>query len=96
MTTTGISEEGAFALDVDTSADVAVDADRDYVMLAYDEALGVGVEQLIGFVELPAGADESSTGWPLGGTAQGTALDLGVMSGDGGNEAKLCGGNVPR
>ncbi len=88
VTTTEVSEEGSFALDVPTAA--APDgASGDYVMLAYDESLGVGVEQLIGFIELPAGADESSAGWPLGGTTQGTTVDLGIMGGDGGVEQSI-------
>ncbi len=88
VTTTEVQPEGGFTVDVDTAA--APDgASGDYVMLAYDESLGVGVEHLIGFIELPAGADESSAGWPLGGAVQGATLDLGTMSGDGGAEQSI-------
>ncbi len=86
VTTTEVTEEGGFAIDVDTSADVVAERAGDYVMIAYDETLGVGVQQLLGFIEVPAGADESSAGWPLGGTAQGTTVDLGTMGGDGGTD----------
>ena len=88
VTTTEVQPEGGFSVDVDTSL-ADEESSGNYVMLAYDELLGVGVEQLIGFIELPAGADESSAGWPLGGSAQGTTVDLGTMSGDGGEAQSI-------
>lgn len=83
-----IAEDGSFAADVDTAATPDGSA-GDYVMIAYDPSLGVGVQQLIGFIELPAGAEEASAGWPLAGTALGTTIDLGAMGGDGGEEQSL-------
>ncbi len=56
------------------------DSAATYVMLAWDPTLGVGVDQSLGFIELPAGADESTAGRPLGGTAEGTTVDLGDLS----------------
>jgi hypothetical protein len=89
VTTTEVAEEGGFVVDVPTAA-APDNAGDDYLMLAHDPALGIGVEQLIGFIELPAGANESSAGWPLGGAALGTTVDLGTMGGDSGdNQAFL-------
>lgn len=92
--TTTIDEDGSFTVDVDTDA-ADEESEGDYIMIAYDPSLGVGVEQLLGFIELPAGADESSAGWPLGETTLGTTLDLGTMDGDSGDGAVfLAGGDV--
>lgn len=60
-----------------------------YLMLAYDPELGIGVEQLIGFIEVPAESDVSSAGWPLGGAAMGTTISLGDMDASGNGDQAI-------
>lgn len=63
-TETDVAEDGSFEVDVSTGGDVEQNPDSSaaYVMLAWDPTLGVGVDQSLGFIELPAGADESTAG----------------------------------
>lgn len=67
-------ESGGFAFAVNPSDD------SQYAFLNYDPDLGVGVEQFLGFIELPAGESESSTAWPLGNADGGSVVSLGSMT----------------
>ena|GEM_PF-5148963 len=75
---TPVSGDGSFALNVPTEPGI------EHVLLVRGPEDGVGVEQEIGFIELPAGSDQSNAGWELDGATAGTTLDLGALSGTGG------------
>lgn len=67
------AEDGAFSVDVDVAEG------QDVVLLVASPGDGVGVEQSLGFIELPAGSDESSAGWPVSAAALGTTVELGTI-----------------
>lgn len=70
---TAVEEDGSFELDVPPAAET------DHVLLVTNPDGGVGVEQSLGFIELPVGG-EASTGWDLTETDE-TVIDLGALSG---------------
>lgn len=69
-----VSDSGDFEIEVSTDPGV------EHVFLVRAPEDGVGVEQGLGFIELPAGSDESSAGWDLAGSDS-PEIDLGALSG---------------
>jgi hypothetical protein len=63
---------GDFSMDINT-------IEEDYVILVYDESLGDGIDQLVGFIELTVDENESSASWELSLAEDGAMLDLGEV-----------------
>jgi hypothetical protein len=76
--TAEVNDDGEFLVDLEP------EPDAEYVILVHSDEEGVGVEQSLGFIEIPAAGDESSAGWPLGNTGDGDVLDLGNLDGTSG------------
>ena len=70
---TDVAGDGAFTLDVPTEPNI------EHVFLVRAPEDGVGVEQGLGFIELPIGG-EAAAGWDLSGS-DGSTVDLGALSG---------------
>ena len=70
-----VEEDGTFSLDIQPGS-----TDANFIVYAQDPTRGVGLQNLVGFLEIPAGSSESSANWPMGGTPNGTLLELGTLA----------------